>query len=198
MTLDSLHKDLGNCSFIRRPCDTVSVLCEQCLSNVSKLLDKHAPLVTHTFAKQATSWLSDSYRLAKTIRRQLERIWCKYKLAYNHRQIAQCNLLVNKAKANYFKNLVRENTNDSNKLWQVQMQYSLLIHLLNVFADRLVTFFRKSFFCSDTFTLPPPTDVPNFSYFKQVSQEDIKQIIIKSPIKFCLLHPWPTFLSRNV
>ena len=27
--LDSLCKDLGNCSFVRRPGDTVSVLCEQ-------------------------------------------------------------------------------------------------------------------------------------------------------------------------
>ena len=47
--LDSLLKDLGNCSFIRRPGDTVSVLCEQYLDDLSKLLDKHAPLVTHTF-----------------------------------------------------------------------------------------------------------------------------------------------------
>ena len=27
--LDSFHKDLGNCAFIRHPTDTVSVLCEQ-------------------------------------------------------------------------------------------------------------------------------------------------------------------------
>ena len=70
--LDSLCKDLGNCSFVRCPGDTVSVLCEQYLGDSSKLFDKHAPLITHTFTKQATGWLSDSYQLAKTIRRQLE------------------------------------------------------------------------------------------------------------------------------
>ena len=66
--LDSLCKDLGNCSFVRRPGDTVSVLCEQYLGDLNRLLDKHAPLVTHTFTKQATGWISDSYRLAKNIR----------------------------------------------------------------------------------------------------------------------------------
>ena len=63
---DSLHNDLGNCSFIRYPVDTVSVLCKQYLSNLSKLLDKHAPLVTHT-----SYWLAIRLLLAgKTIRRQ--------------------------------------------------------------------------------------------------------------------------------
>ena len=52
--LDSLYKDLANCSFVRCPGNTVSVLCEQYLGDLSKLLDKHASLVTHTFTKQAT------------------------------------------------------------------------------------------------------------------------------------------------
>ena len=70
--IDSLCKDMENCSFVRHPGDTVSVLCEQYLGNLSILLDKHAPLVTCTFSKQATGWLSNSYQLAKTVRRQLE------------------------------------------------------------------------------------------------------------------------------
>ena len=67
-------------------------------------------------------------------------------------------------------------------------------------ADRFVTFFsdkiakiRNSFSSSDSLTLPPPPDVPNFSCFKQVSQEEIRKIIMKSPTKSCLLDPWPTF-----
>ena len=70
--MNSLHKDLGNCSFIRCLGNTVNVLCEQYLGNLSKLLDKHATLVIHTFNKQAAGWLSDSYWLAKGVRRQLE------------------------------------------------------------------------------------------------------------------------------
>ena len=58
--LDSFCKDLENCSFIRCPGDTVSVLCEQYLDYLSKLLDKHALLVTCTFTKQAAGRLSDT------------------------------------------------------------------------------------------------------------------------------------------
>ena len=214
--LDSLCKDLGNCTFVRRPGDTVSVLCEQYLGDLSRLLDQHAPLVTRTSTKQATGWLSDSYRLAKNIRRQLERIWRKDKSAYNQsrlrKQIARCNWLVNKAKASYFRNLVRENGNDSKKLWQALRsalhsgpEAVLPSHESKKgLADRFVTFFsdkiakiRNSFSSSDSFSLPPPPDVPNFSCFKQVSQEEIRKIIMKSPSKSCLLDPWPTFLVKE-
>ena len=71
-------------------------------------------------------------------------------------------------------------------------------------ADQFVTFFsdkiakiRNSFSSSDSLTLPPPPDVPNFSCFKQVSQEEIRKIIMKSPTKSCLLDPWPTFLVKE-
>ena len=215
--LDSLCKDLGNCSFVRCPGDTVSVLCEQYLGDLRKLLDKHAPLVTCTFTKQATGWLSDSYCLAKNIRRQLERIWSKDKSAYNRarlrRQIAQCNSLVNKDKANYFRNLVRDNNaNDSKMLWQVlrsalhsSPEAVLPSHESRKgLADWFVTFFsdktakiRNSFSSSDSFTLPPPPDMPNFSCFKQVSQEEIRKMIMKSPSKSCSSDPWPTFLVKE-
>ena len=174
--LDSLCKDLGNCSFVRRPGDTVSVLCEQYLGDLSRLLNKHAPLGTRASTKQATGWLSDTYRLAKNIRRQLERIWHKDKSAYNRsrlrQQIARCNSLVNKDKASYFRNLVRENDNDSKKLWQAL--HSALhsspeaVHPSHEskkgLADRFVTFFsdkiaknRNSFSSSDSFSLLHPT-----------------------------------------
>ena len=84
---DSFRKDLGNSAFVKCPGDTVSGLCEQYLDDLSKLLDKHAPLVTRTFTKQATGWLSDTYQVAKTIRRQLERIWRKDKSAYNRARL---------------------------------------------------------------------------------------------------------------
>ena len=101
-------------------------------------------------------------------------------------------------KANYFRNLVRENFNDSKKLWQVlrstlhsSPEAVLPSHESKKgLADRFVTFFsdkiakiRNSLSSSDSFTLPPPPDVPNFSSFKQVSQEEVRKIIIKSPSK---------------
>ena len=39
--------------------------------------------------------------------------------------------------------------------------------------------------------------MPNFSCIKQVSQEEIRKIIMKSPSKSCLLDPWLTFLVKE-
>ena len=76
------------------------------------------------------------------------------------------------------------------KLWQVlrsalhsSPEAVLLSHESKKgLADRFVTFFsdkidkiRNSFSSSDSFTLPPPPDVPNFSCFKQVPQEEIRK-----------------------
>ena len=40
--------------------------------------------------------------------------------------------------------------------------------------------------------------MPKFSCFKQVSQEEIRKIVMKSLTKkACLLNPWPTFLVKE-
>ena len=39
---------------------TLSVY-EQCVNDLSDLLSKHAPLLTHTFINESAGWLSDSY-----------------------------------------------------------------------------------------------------------------------------------------
>ena len=110
------------------------------------------------------------------------------------------------------RNLVIENANDSKKLWQISHSALHSSHETVLpsheskkgLADQFVTFFsdkiakiRNSFSSSDSFTLPPPPDVPNFSCFKQVSQEEIRKIIMNSPTKSCLLDPWPTFLVKE-
>ena len=102
--------------------------------------------------------------------------------------------MVNKDKTNYFRKLVRENANDSKKLWQVLCAalYSSPETVLpsleskKGLAERFVTFYsdkiakiRNSFSSSDSFILLPPPDVPKFSCFKQVSQEEIRKIIMK-------------------
>ena len=61
------------------------------------------------------------------------------------------------------------------------------------FSDKI----RNSFYSSDSFILLPPPDVPKFSYFKQVSQEEIRKVFMISPTKSCLLDPYPTFLVKE-
>ena len=102
--MDCLRSDLENCSFVKCPGNTASVLYEQYTKDLKELLDKHAPEVSCTFIKGPAKWLSDSYLLAKAIRRQFECIWWKNKSPQDRtslrKQIARCNSLVNKDKSN--------------------------------------------------------------------------------------------------
>ena len=123
INMDTLNNDLSNCSFVACPGDTAKKLYDQYTNDLSNLLDKHAPEVTRCLAKEPAKWISDTYKNAKSIRRQFERIWRKKKTPLNHaklrKQIARCNSLANKDKATYYRALVNENGDDPKKLLQV-------------------------------------------------------------------------------
>ena len=112
INMDTLRNDLSNCSFVACLGDTAKKLYDQYTNDLSNLLDKHAPNVTRYLAKEPAKWLSDTYKNAKSIRRQFERIWRKKKTPLNRtrlrKQIARCNSLANKDKATYFRALVKE------------------------------------------------------------------------------------------
>ena len=113
--MDTLRNDFSDCSFVACPGDTAKKLYDQYTNDLSNLLDKHA--------KEPAKWLSDTYKNAKSIRRQFECIWHKNKTPLNraklHKQIARCNSLANKDKATYYRALVNENGDDPKKLRQV-------------------------------------------------------------------------------
>ena len=121
INMDTLRNDLSNCSFVACPGDTAEKLYDQYTNDLSNLLDKHAPEVTCCLAKEPAKWLSDTYKNAKSIRRQFERIWRKKKTPLNcarlRKQIARCNSLANKDKAIYCRALVNENGDAPKKLW---------------------------------------------------------------------------------
>ena len=168
--------------------------------------------VSRTFIKGPAKWLSDSYLLAKAVTHKFECIWRKNKSPQNRarlrKQIARCNALVNKDISNYYRSLVNENAQDSKKLWQVlrsvlhsDRESVLPSHqskecLANHFSEK-ITKIRDSFSSTDSFSLPPPSDLPSFDSFNEVSDEEIQKAIMKSPTKSCLLDPWPTFLVKE-
>ena len=55
--------------------NTVSLLYDQYVHDLSRILDRHTPLVSSMKTKQRADWLSESYRLAKSLRWQFERAW---------------------------------------------------------------------------------------------------------------------------
>ena len=53
--------NLAKCSFIVSPGSTAHALHEQYTRDLSRLLGKHAAMVSQTFTKGAAGWLSDPY-----------------------------------------------------------------------------------------------------------------------------------------
>ena len=47
------------------------------ITGVTQVLDKPAPIISHKAKQQSDEWLSDSYRMARSLRRQFERRWRK-------------------------------------------------------------------------------------------------------------------------
>ena len=104
---------------------SVRIIYDQYVQDFSCVLDRHAPLVSSLKTKQRADWLSESYRLAKSLRRQFERAWRKDKSQYNRshvrRQIAWCNCLANRDKTVYYRKLISDNSYDSKKLIYIIM-----------------------------------------------------------------------------
>ena len=118
--IDQFRNNLSNIPFVLSPEGTAAKLYDQYMVGVTQVLDKHAPIISHMTKRQSDEWLSDSYRMARSLRQQFERMWRKHKTQLNQfcKQIAWCNRLANKDKGTYYTNLIIANSEDPKKLWQ--------------------------------------------------------------------------------
>ena len=117
INMSNFRSDLKDMPFVKCPANSVSLLYNQYVHDLSRILDRHAPLVSSLKTKQLADWLSESYRLAKSLRRQFECAWRKDKSQYNRsrlrHQIALCNRLANRDKTVYYRKLISDNSHDS-------------------------------------------------------------------------------------
>ena len=213
--MSDFQSDLKELPFVKCPANSVSQLYDQYVHDLSCILDRHAPLVSSVKKKQRADWLSETYRLAKSLRRQFERAWRKDKSQYNRShlrcQIAWC--LTNRDKTVYYRKLISDNSHDSMKLWRELHKVLHRSHGTTLptyessksLADRFSSFFsnkilkiREKFSSSESYnTVHPPSDPPKLTVFTQVTQDEIGKIISKSPTKSCLVDPLPTFLIKD-
>ena len=190
------------------PANSVSQLYDQYVHDLGRILDRHAPLVSSLKTKQCADWLSESYRLAKSLRRQFECAWQKDKSQYNRsrlrHQIAWCNHVANRDKTAYHRKLISDNRHDSKKLWQELHKVLHRSHSTTLptcessksLADRFATFFsNKIMKIHESFSSSHPH--PKLKVFTQATQDEIGKIISKSPTKSCLLDPLSTFLIKE-
>ena len=153
--MSDFQSDLKEMPFVKCPANSVSELYDQYIQDLSHILDRHAPLVSSLKMKQRADWLSETYRLAKSLRRQVEHVWHKDKSQYNRsrlrRQIAWCNHLANRDKTVYYRKLISDNSRDSKKLWWELHKVLHRSHGTTLptcessksLADRFVTFFSN-------------------------------------------------------
>ena len=70
--IDQFRNDLNNIPFVRSPEGTAAELYDQYITGVTQVLDKHAPIISRKAKQQSDEWLSDSYRMARSLRQQFE------------------------------------------------------------------------------------------------------------------------------
>ena len=87
INMSNFRSDLRDMPFVKCPANSVSLLYDQYVHDLSHILDRHAPLVSSLKTKQHADWLSESYCLAKSLRRQFERAWRKEKSQYNRSRL---------------------------------------------------------------------------------------------------------------
>ena len=192
INMSDFRSDLKEMPFVKCPANSVSQLYDQYVHDLSRILDRHAPLVSSLKMKQHADWLSETYRLAKSLRRQLERAWRKDKSQYNRshlrHQIAWFNRLANRDKTVYYRKLISDNSHDSKKLWRELHKVLHRSHGTTLptyessksLADRFATFFSnkimkicESFSSSESCnTVHPRFDPTKLTVFTQVTQDN--------------------------
>ena len=70
--IDQFRNDLNNIPFVRSPEGTAAELYDQYITGVTQVHDKHAPIISRKAKQQSDEWLSDSYRMARSLRWQFE------------------------------------------------------------------------------------------------------------------------------
>ncbi|XP_071965651.1 uncharacterized protein [Antedon mediterranea] len=174
------------------------------VTTLSELLDKHAPPKKRTVkVRPNTSWYNSDIYAEKRTKRKLEKKWRISHLEIDRRAyIAQkrnVNSMVRKAKANYYIGLCEEHAADQKGLFKIVNQ---LLHHRQVsplpdshsdldLANRFCQFFtdkikiiRDDFKIDDMSFNEPVTAVhQHLTTFTPASQDEIRNILMKSPTK---------------
>ena len=194
--IDQFRNDLSNIAFVLSPGGTVAELYDQYMVGVTEVLDVHAPIISRMTKRQSDEWLSDSYRMAHSLRRQFEHMWRKHKTQLNRsrlrKQIAWCNRLANKDKGSYFSNLITANSDGPKKLWQslrkvlhctsetvlpAHSSEKSLADMFDSFFTNKISKIRDMFSNSGSFNESPDSVPRAFNTFKPVTEDEVSKCI---------------------
>ena len=209
-----------------------SELCKHTPSNLTELallydvtlsdvLEQHAPVKTKkVFLRPQVPWYTDSIRAEKRKKRRAEKRWLRTKTDRDwndYKSVRNSTLhLLNEVRRNHHRDVVMENKDDQNKLFNV---IKLLLNLSNkqpliscntekqkfvnelgnYFHDKVLEIHTNIETKLDAMNNPRidslhvrSHDVAIFSNFKPLSKHEVEKLILKLSKKSCSLDPMPT------
>ena len=185
-------------------------------SGLREVIDKHAPLRHRRITDRPSApWLTVQIKGAKQQRRCAERRWRKSGLTV-HRQIfihhrEKVKKLFLQAKKNYVCNKI-ESSSSCKDLFHITDQLSgkkkdsilpssiPTVDLPNTFGDFFSTKIQRLRDELDATSGQPDFSVlcgPTLETFSLVTEQQVKNIILKAPKKSCMLDPVPTYLVHE-
>ena len=191
---------------------------------LGSLLDQHAPQKKCTLKnRDKAPWLNDTILEARKKRRQTERKWRQTHLTV-HRDIYKeqrllVTSLIHEAKKEYYHNLVVEKHGDQKALFSVinnlranRQENPLPAHegsaqelaaeFSNFFSDKISKIHNDLISLQQQTAYESPTEslcigVKPLSTFSQLSESEVKKIIMVSPSKSSQMDPIPTMLLKQ-
>ena len=184
---------------------------------LTSILEKHAPLERKIIPqRRRIPWYNDQILTAKRLRRKAEKKWrlsnsthdlTAYKSARNF-----ATNLIKKARFDFYHNLIQENSSDQGKLFRISKQLLnqnfdvplpphsskaiLANEMANFFVEKISNIRSKFKVCTneDCQDCVPVMDlqVPSFSSFQVITEEEARIIIMSLAKKSSALDPIPT------
>ncbi len=188
---------------------------------LKETLDEHAPLQTKEITvRERTPWTNEDLRPWKTERRRLERKWRKNRLHVDRQTYSEFNrnygTFLNNMRTEDYKKQIDDNKDDPKGLFKVvnnalhkgkdnPMPPNVSKHEL---ADNFIDFFdnkikdlRIILDNDGSQTQTSIEEIPKYmsklSKFRELSNDEVKNLLVKSSNKHCDLDPIPTTLLKD-
>ena len=221
LDVDILREDLMKTELCNRSFTDLDELSSLYNTTLKSLLDLHAPLITKmVVSRKRLPWFNNEIKTSLRARRKAERRWRATKSALDFGTFKlmrnRTTYLMNIARREYYANHIAENGNDQRKLFQTtasllsvpkQANFPANIDPKALAEDFGRFFVRKieDINCrldgmshSQSSTIvdtcrPADTDI-SLNDFKQLTTDDVSNLISKAGKKSCILDPMPSSL----
>ena len=192
--LDSFRSDILNSPLFSSPINDIDLLVDE-YNNVLTDLRDHAPLIRHTVrCRPNAPWYNDELRDMKRESRRLERRWISSKLEIQKQlfkeRCKKYNLAIKHVKQ--FDKLCAPTTSKS--LPSDTSDDELVNRFSHFFSDKIQRI-KQNLIHSDEMDFSrfySDQCDSSFSDFSLISEETVRDIIMKSPSSTCSLDPIPT------